>query len=520
LFEQRGAWGEYRHRLNQVATLLALAALSCAMADRNVSSESQGFEPDAAVAAGGTREPDAGDSPVAPSAPDSTCSADSVPSCWQAAVGSSRGAMPEQISGDCRVGTCACGEDGGCGACTDALGPPVVTPARAQTWISAWSGRGPLSTTITTDRTFTDPTPNLSQSTLRVMAHVTAGGSQVRVRFSQRFTSSALDVGAAHVAIRDSGNAIVPDTDRELTFGGASQVTVPAGADIWSDPIDLNVSAASDLAISVYIPGPFTPTTEGGRGQIKTSYHGAGNQVSAASLSSAATTRQVFVVYEVQVLSPDPAATIVALGDSITEGACSTLDADGDWPDLLANRLLLDGNARAIFNAGIGSGRFASSDAAGLRGLYRLDELLTLPAVAWVMILMGVNDISYERVDAAFLQDAFGQAILAAHRAGKRIIGIPILPFGHSVKDVGNNVQIAREVNEWIRAHDKRLGASEPSYDAVIDLEDIVRDPTDSGWALLPELSCDGVHPNQAGYRAIANAIPLDLFREAPVLSP
>jgi lysophospholipase L1-like esterase len=395
-----------------------------------------------------------------------------------------------------------------------------VTPVRAQTWVSAWGGRGPLSTTITTDRTFQEPTPDLSGRTLRVMAHVTTGGSHVRVRFSQRFASSTLEIGAAHVAIRGSGNAILPDTDRSLTFDGAAQTSVPAGADIWSDPIELNVTAGSDLAISVYIPGPFTPTTQGGRGHVKTSYHDAGNQVSAVSLSSPAPTRQVFVAYEVQVLSSDPAATIVAIGDSITEGACSTLDANGDWPDLLANRLLLDGNSRAVFNAGIGSGRFASSDGAGIRGLHRLDELVALPAVAWVMILMGVNDISYEGVDAAFLQDAFGQAILAAHRAGKRIIGIPILPFGHSVKDVGDNVQVARDVNAWIRAHDKRLGACEPSYDAVIDLEDVVVDPNDSGWALLPELTCDGVHPNQAGYRAIADAIPLDLFRQLPAPEP
>jgi lysophospholipase L1-like esterase len=222
----------------------------------------------------------------------------------------------------------------------------------------------------------------------------------------------------------------------------------------------------------------------------------------------------VFVVYEVQVLSPDSAATIVALGDSITEGACSTLDGNGDWPDLLSKRLppLLDGTRLAVFNAGIGSGRFAASDAAGLRGLSRLDELLTLPNVAWVVILMGVNDISYERVDAAFLQDAYIQAILAAHGAGTRIMGIPILPFGHSIKDVGNNVQVARQVNDWIRAHDKRLGALEPSFDAVIDLEDVVKDPADPGWALRRELTCDGVHPNQAGYTAIANAFPLDVF--------
>ena len=147
------------------------------------------------------------------------------------------------------------------------------------------------------------------------------------------------------------------------------------------------------------------------------------------------------MVYEVQVLSPGLAASIATLGDSITEGACSSVDANGDWPDLLAARMpaLADGTSVAVFNAGIGSGRFAASDGAGLRGLTRLDELLTLPNVRWITILMGVNDISYEEVDAAFLEEAYTQAIAKAHAAGKKIIGIPILPFGHSVKDVGEN---------------------------------------------------------------------------------
>ncbi|HSS40456.1 MAG TPA: hypothetical protein VLT58_16940, partial [Polyangia bacterium] len=258
-----------------------------------------------------------------------------------------------------------------------------AAPASGQTWVSAWGGRGPLSSTITTNRTFTDPAPNLSGRTLRVMAHLTTGGSQVRVRLSQRFGGAPLNVGAAHVALRGSGSGIVGGTDRALTFAGASSVTVPAGADVWSDPIALAVSGGRDLAISVYTPGSFTPATEGGRGQIKSSYYKPGNQVSSISFSFPSTTRQVFVVYEVQVLSPGSAASIAALGDSITEGACSNVDANGDWPDLLAARLpaLPDGTAVAVFNAGIGSGRFASSDGAGLRGLTRLDELLTLPNV-------------------------------------------------------------------------------------------------------------------------------------------
>jgi lysophospholipase L1-like esterase len=346
------------------------------------------------------------------------------------------------------------------------------------------------------------------------MAHLTTGGTQVRVRLSQRFGNAPLNVGAAHVAIRGAGSSIVPGTDRALTFGGAPGITIPAGADDWSDPVPLAVTGGKDVAISVYIPGTFTPATEGGRSQVKTSYYKAGNQVSSTSFSFAWTTRQVFVVYEVQVLSPGFAGSIVTLGDSITEGACSNVDGNGNWPDLLAARLpfLPDGTAMTVFNAGIGSGRFASSDGAGLRGLVRLDELLTLPNVRWVTILMGVNDISYEQVDAAFLEDAYAQAIAKVHAAGKKVIGIPILPFGHSVKDVGDNVEVARAVNDWIRAHDKRLGAAEPSYDAVIDFEPAVVDPNDPAWALLPGLTCDRVHPNQAGYSAIASAIPLDLF--------
>jgi lysophospholipase L1-like esterase len=391
-----------------------------------------------------------------------------------------------------------------------------AAPAAGQTWVSAWGGRGPLSTTITTSSTFKDPVPNLSGRTLRVMTHLTAGGSQLRVRLSQRFTSTPLSVAAAHVGIRASGNGtgIVMGSDRTLTFHGASSVTVPAGSDVWSDPVSLAVGGGKDLAISVYVPGSFTPTTEGGRAQIKSSYYLSGNQVASVSFPFALATRQVFLVYEVQVLAPGRAATIVALGDSITEGACSSVDANGDWPDLLSAKLpaLPDGTNVAVFNAGIGSGRFASSDGAGLRGLTRLDEILTLPNVNWVMVLMGVNDISYEHVDAAFLEDAYAQAILKAHAAGKQIVGVPILPFGHSTKDVGNNKQVAQATNAWIRAHDKRSGVAEPSYDAIVDFESAIKDPNDPGWALSRSLTCDGVHPNQAGYNAIARSIPANVF--------
>ena len=184
-----------------------------------------------------------------------------------------------------------------------AIAVTAQAQAEAPTWVSAWIGRGPLSTTITTDHTFTDPVPDLSGRTLRVMAHLTVGGSQVRVRLSQQFSATSLGIGAGHVAIRSHGSDIVSSTDRALTFAGSSSALVAAGSDVWSDPVTLPVSAGQDLAISVYVPGSFVPTTEGGRAQVKTAYHAAGNQVSATSLAGESTTRQVFAVYEVQVLA-------------------------------------------------------------------------------------------------------------------------------------------------------------------------------------------------------------------------
>ena len=146
----------------------------------------------------------------------------------------------------------------------------MTAQAQAPTWVSAWIGRGPLSTTITTDHTFTDPVPDLSGRTLRVMAHLTVGGSQVRVRLSQRFSATSLGIGAGHVAIRSNGSGIATETDRALTFAGSPSALVAAGSDLWSDPVTLPVSAGQDLAISLYVPGSFVPTTEGGRAQVKT----------------------------------------------------------------------------------------------------------------------------------------------------------------------------------------------------------------------------------------------------------
>jgi len=195
----------------------------------------------------------------------------------------------------------------------------------------------------------------------------------------------------------------------------------------------------------------------------------------------------------------------VALGDSITDGACSSNDTNGSWPDLLSGRLsaLPDGTAVSVVNAGIGSNRFQSSDGAGLSGIHRLPDVLALPAVRWVILFEGVNDISYEHSTADQLIAAYQAAIDQAHAAGVRVAGVPILPIRHSVKDVGTNEATREAVNSWIR--------TSGAYDRVIDFEPVMADPADP-LSLKSSLTCDHVHPNAAGYRAMANSIDLTIF--------
>ena len=232
--------------------------------------------------------------------------------------------------------------------------------------------------------------------------------------------------------------------------------------------------------------------------------------------SATKTTTQVLFASEVQVLATGTPQTIVAIGDSITDGACSNTNTNGSWPDLLSARMpaLADGTPVSIVNAGIGSNRFVASDGAGLSGLHRLPDVLALPQVKWVVFFEGINDISYEHATAAAIIASFQDGIAQAHAAGVRVIGIPILPIKHSTKDVGNNEVTRQAVNDWIR--------TSGAYDRIIDFEPVMADPADP-LSMKSSLTCDHVHPNQAGYTAMANSIDLTLFDPAadpPTPSP
>jgi lysophospholipase L1-like esterase len=392
--------------------------------------------------------------------------------------------------------------------------PPAAAAGSA--WIDSWA----VSYTPTTVNGTLQSSRVFEDQTLRLNVYAKLGGTQVRVKFTNRFTDVPLAIGGAHVALRTAGPSIDPATDRALTFGGRATATIPAGEDLWSDAVPLAIRQHADVSISVFIPGSYQPTGFHRTG-LKTGYVGPGNQAGAATLSPGAalaagdsrwprssTFDQVYVVSGLQVLAPATTRVVVTLGDSITDGAASDTDANGSWPDVLSRRLprTSDGAAVAVINMGIGSNRFVSAAQAGPTGTQRLDaDVLDRPNVTHLVIMEGINDISYEHVAPTALIDAYKAAIARAHARGIAVIVATLLPIQNSVKDTPENIATQQAVNAWIRA-----GAG---FEGVIDFEKVVQDPQNP-LRIRADLTGDFVHPNTLGYRLMGESIDLGLFEK------
>ncbi len=353
-----------------------------------------------------------------------------------------------------------------------------------------------------------------NNQTLRQIVHVTLGGDRVRVVFANTFGTRALAIGAAHIALRGTGAAIVPATGHALTFSGERSTSIPPGATLVSDPVSLAVPNLSDLAIDLYLPGDTgasTLTRHGGAYQ--TNYVAAGNAAGTADMADATVVRSWYFVSRVEVAAPDRTPVIVATGDSITDGTASTVDSNGRWPDVLARRLLAQrGKKIAVVNAGIAANRVLS-DAVGDGGvniLARLDRDVLVESGATHMILMlGINDIGQARQNpspsAADLIAGHRQVIARAHALGIKIYGATLTPFEGAAyfSPEGEAKRVA--LNEWIRTGKE--------YDGVVDFDAAMRDPNKPS-KFLPQLqSGDWLHPNNAGYEAMGNAINLALFK-------
>jgi lysophospholipase L1-like esterase len=399
-----------------------------------------------------------------------------------------------------------------------ALAFVAVAPAQTR-WIPTWG---------------TSPAPQLAGQaemrtagllfdgqTLREIVHTSIGGSAVRVRLSNAYGRETVQIGAAHLALRAKDSAIVPGSDRILTFSGRPAVAIAPDAEVLSDPVRLETPAAADLAVSIFIP-----KAAAGAGihysAMQTSYVGAGDVTSAASVPAAVPIPSWVFLTGVDVEAPAASSALVAFGDSITDGARSTSDTNHRWPDVLAARLLArrGGPRIGVLNAGIGGNRILHDGANvvyGVNALARFDrDVLAEPGVKYVIVLEGINDIGHaggsapesEAVSADDIIAGLKQMIERAHEKGLKIFGATLTPFEGTASRgyFSPQKEVERKaVNEWIR--------TSKAFDGMIDFDKAVRDPAHPDRFLLRYDGGDHLHPGDAGYQAMGEAIDLGLFR-------
>ena len=370
-------------------------------------------------------------------------------------------------------------------------------------WIGTWVSAQQL-----TEPRNLPPAPGLSNNTLRQVVRVTLGGSKLRVQLSNTYGSSPVTINAAHLAVSRGASAIDPATDRALTFQGASSITIQVGQAVYSYTLDFDVTPLSNLAVSIHFGQTSTDVT-GHPGSRTTSYIQSGNAVTATDMASAVKTDHWYILSGIDLWLDDSYACVVTLGDSITDGRGSTTNGNNRWPDNLAQRLQADPNTAKIgvLNQGVG-GNAVVSGGLGPTALERFNhDVLGQNGVRWVIILEGVNDIGGSRSPkvAADLITAYEQFIDKAHAHDILVYGVPILPFGGSMYDSEDHEAARQMVNKWIRTSGK--------FDAVIDLDAVVRDPANPTGLLPAYDTSDHLHLNVAGYQKMAEAIDLDLFK-------
>ena len=359
--------------------------------------------------------------------------------------------------------------------------------------------------------------------TIREIVHTSIGGSAIRVRLSNAYGHESIKIGSAHVALRERDSSITEPSDHALTFGGSRAITIPPDATVLSDAVNLTLAPLSDVTISLYLPEATAGAGIHYSAQ-QTAYIGTGDQTASSTFQESAKITSWVFLSGLDVMAPANTNSVVTFGDSITDGAKSTVDANHRWPNTLAERLLASHKKNAVLGVideGIGGNRIlhdASGEVRfGVNALARFDrDVLAQPGVRYVIVLEGINDIGHAGSSAPTSQDVSAEEIIGglkqlierAHERDLKIFGATLTPFEGTVFKgyFTREKELKRKaVNEWIRTG----GA----FDGVIDFDKAVRDPAHPDSILPAYDGGDHLHPGDAGYKAMGEAIDLALFQ-------
>jgi len=392
------------------------------------------------------------------------------------------------------------------GAMALGVARPLVAAADLDSqWVGTW-GASPQLTEVRN----LPPPPGLTSNTLGQIVQVSIGGKHLRARFSNAFGTNPVTINSVHLALSAGSSGIKTDSDKALTFQGKPTVTIPKGESVLSDPFNFDLTPLSDLAVTIHF-GDTSGAVTGHPGSRSTSYLQSGDSVSVADLPTAAQTQHWYILTGIDVEAGKSSAAVVTLGDSITDGRGSGTDKNDRWPDNLARRLQADKGPAdiAVLNQGIG-GNCVLRGGLGPTALSRFDrDVLSQSGARWLIVLEGVNDIGGSRGTNSPVADeliaAYGKMIVQAHARNIRVYGATITPFGGSFYDRPGHETARTTVNDWIRTSGK--------FDAVIDFDAATRDPQNPTHLLPAADSGDHLHPNEAGYKMMADAIDLRLFR-------
>ena len=392
-----------------------------------------------------------------------------------------------------------------------ALAPGALRyAAAAETWNATWgaapAGPAPVSSYM-----------SFSNQTLRLIAHASIGGSRARVRLSNELGRTSVQVGAVWLGISSSGASLVAGSNRQLRFGGSAGTSLAAGAALLSDPVDLSIPAQANLALSLYLPGSVQAATVHDAAYQTSYVSAAGNYAANAALSAQRTLYSWPFLTEIDIGSTRAGATLIALGDSQTDGSLSTNNGNRRWPDYLARRLQTETGSGAlpvgVVNRGIAGNRLLgdadNTPLAGKDAIERFDhDVLATSGARFLVILIGINDILFSSSPDASLANqitnGYLQLVARARIRGMRVLGATLLPFEGYTWYSAARENVRQRVNSWIRT----AGA----FDAVLDFDAAVRDPNRPTRILPARDGGDHLHPNDAGYEAMARAVPLSLL--------